>query len=203
MYQLYGDNRSGHCYKVQLVCSLLGIDYQWIEVDLLKQENLTADFLAISPQHKIPVLVVDDTKILLESNAIIHYLAKKHDKESRLIPTDDMIYAQMLQWQFYEQSQFQPPISLIRRVKLYQLPENYNGEYQQKLSLTQTNFQRLNNYLENKQFLVAERFSLADITLFAYAHIAHHGGINVNEYPNVQRWINTIKKQNKFIEMNI
>ncbi len=203
MYQLYGDNRSGHCYKVQLVCSLLDIDYQWIEIDLVKQEHLTADFLAISPQHKIPVLVTDDSEILLESNAIIHYLAKKHDKENRLIPTDDMAYAQMLQWQFYEQSQFQPPISLIRRVKLYQFPENHSEEYQQKLSLTQTNLQRLNSYLENKQFLIAESLSLADISLFAYAHIAHHGGIELHEYPNVQKWINTIKNQNKFIEMNI
>ncbi len=202
MYTLYADHRSGHCYKVRLVCALLDIEYQWVEIDLLQLQHLSDDYLAINPKHQVPTLVIDDKDhnpvIITESNAILNYLAAG----SCLIPTNNIAHAQMLQWQFYEQSTFQPPISTIRWIKHYQnMPSKRMDEYHQKLTLVKENFAYLNHYFADHHFLVNDNFSLADITLFAYAHIANMGGIDFNKYPHVVSWLQRIKSQPRFVSM--
>lgn len=203
MYTVYGDQRSGHCYKVQLVCALLVIDYQWVEVDLLQHQHLSDGYLAINPKHKVPTLIINEKHanqplILTESNAIINYLAQG----SHLIPTNKIAHAQMLQWQFYEQSTFQPPISAIRWIKHYQnMPAERMDEYHQKLTLAKEHFAYLNGYFAKHHFLVDDSFSLADITLFAYAHIADMGGIDFDKYPNIISWLQRIKSKPKFVTM--
>lgn len=209
MLTVYGDHRSGHCYKVKLVCALLDIDFQWVEVDLLKKEHLEEAFLSINPKHQVPTLVIKHEEasqadgqpqtILTESNAIINYLAHN----SFLIPNNRLSQSKILQWQFFEQSKFQPPISAIRWIKHFQnMPTERQDEYLEKLQQTKENFNYLNNYLATHKYLVDDNLSLADITLFAYTHIADMGGIDFTQYPNIVAWLNRIKKLPKFVTIN-
>ncbi len=104
MYKVYGDYRSGNCYKIKLAMSLLGIDYQWVPVDILKGETQTPEFLAKNPNGKIPVLELEDGSCLWESNAILNFLADG----SALLPSEPRLRTQVLQWQFFEQYSHEP-----------------------------------------------------------------------------------------------
>lgn len=199
MLKVYGDVRSGNCYKVQLICALLNLEYEWFDIDLVKKETKTFEFLAINPVGQVPVLQVDD-KILLESNAIMDYLATN----SKFIPTDKFAYAQMLQWQFYEQALFRGNVGVIRWIKQFESnPEPRQQEYQDKLLITIKQFEYLENYLTQHNFLVGESVTLADITLFAYAHVADQGGIDFDKYPHVVNWLNRIKSLPNFLPMQL
>lgn len=120
MYKVYGDYRSGNCYKIKLAMSLLGIDYQWVPVDILKGETQTPEFLAKNPNGKIPVLELEDGSCLWESNAILNFLADG----SALLPSEPRLRTQVLQWQFFEQYSHEPYVAVARFIKLYLgLPE--------------------------------------------------------------------------------
>ena len=115
MYKVYGDYRSGNCYKIKLAMSLLGIDYQWVPVDILKGETQTPEFLAKSPNGKIPVLELEDGSCLWESNAILNFLADG----SALLPSEPRLRTQVLQWQFFEQYSHEPYVAVARFIKLF------------------------------------------------------------------------------------
>ncbi|WP_134635593.1 glutathione S-transferase N-terminal domain-containing protein, partial [Pseudomonas aeruginosa] len=107
MYKVYGDYRSGNCYKIKLAMSLLGIDYQWVPVDILKGETQTPEFLAKNPNGKIPVLELEDGSCLWESNAILNFRADG----SALLPSEPRLRTQVLQWQFFEQYSHEPYVA--------------------------------------------------------------------------------------------
>lgn len=199
MLKVYGDVRSGNCYKVQLICALLNLEYEWVDIDLVKKETKTFEFLAINPVGQVPVLQVDD-KILLESNAIMDYLAMG----SKFIPNDKFDYAQMLQWQFYEQALLRPNAGGIRWIKQFEPnPEPRQQEYQDKLLLAIKQFEFLDSYFSQHDYLVGQSVTLADITLFAYAHVADEGGIDFDKYPHVVNWLNRIKSLPNFLPMQL
>ena len=108
MYKVYGDRLSGNCYKVKLMLELLGLAYEWVEVDILKGETQTEAFLAMNPNGKIPVLELDDGTMLAESDAILWYLGEGTD----FIPSDPVVRAQMLGWMFWEQYNHEPVIAV-------------------------------------------------------------------------------------------
>lgn len=198
MLKIYGDSRSGNCYKIQLVCALLGIKYEWIAVDLLKKQTRTPEFLTINPIGKVPVLQLATGQILTESNAIMHYLAS----DSVLIPTDKFLYTQMLQWEFYEQAMFRPNVSAIRWIKAFEPnPQPRMTEYQEKLILSQGQFSYLDNHLKNHQFLVGKNATLADIAIYAYAHVADEGGISFADDPNVKAWFTCIQALPNYVSL--
>ncbi len=198
MITVFGDEKSGNCYKIKLTLSLLNIDYQWKNVDLLKGETQTSEFLTKSPQGKVPIIELPDGKILAESNAIIGYLAEG----SQLIPQDTFDKALMYQWMFYEQYTHEPCIAVARFIQFYQnLPAERQSEYivlhekgEQILSL-------LDKELLAKPFMIGEQFTLADIALYAYTHVAHEGGFDLSVYPNIQNWLFRITEQIGYVAM--
>ena len=127
--RIYGDTRSGNCYKLQLLLSLLGKTCEWIDVDIMKGETRAPSFLEKTPNGKIPLLELDDGRVLSESNAIMHYLASN----TPLIPSSPYSFSQLLQWQFFEQYSHEPYIAVARYINVYLgLPEDRKAEYESK-----------------------------------------------------------------------
>ncbi|ALM92541.1 MULTISPECIES: glutathione S-transferase family protein [Alteromonas] len=196
---IYGDKRSGNCYKLQLLLALLGKACEWIDVDILKGECRTDAFLAKSPNGKIPILELDDGRVLSESNAIMHYLASG----STFIPTSPFTFATLLQWQFFEQYSHEPYIAVARYINLYLgLPEDKKAEYEAKQAGGYRALEVMDKQLSQTPFLLGNHVSLADISLFAYTHVAHEGGFDLAAYPAIRNWITLIKDQKGFIPMD-
>ncbi|MBQ4829342.1 glutathione S-transferase family protein [Alteromonas sp. CI.11.F.A3] len=196
---IYGDKRSGNCYKLQLLLALLGKACEWIDVDILKGECRTDAFLAKSPNGKIPILELDDGRVLSESNAIMHYLASG----STFIPTSPFTFATLLQWQFFEQYSHEPYIAVARYINLYLgLPDDRKAEYEAKQAGGYRALEVMDKQLSQTPFLLGNHVSLADISLFAYTHVAHEGGFDLAAYPAIRNWITLIKDQKGFIPMD-
>ncbi|MDO6566774.1 glutathione S-transferase family protein [Alteromonas sp. 1_MG-2023] len=197
---IYGDRRSGNCYKLQLLLALLGKACEWVDVDILKGECRTDAFLAKSPNGKIPILELEDGRVLSESNAIMHYLASG----STFIPSSPFTFASLLQWQFFEQYSHEPYIAVARYINLYLgLPEDRVAEYEAKQAGGYRALEVMDNQLSKTPFLLGNYVSLADISLFAYTHVAHEGGFDLAPYPAIRNWIALIREQKGFIPMDV
>lgn len=195
---VYGDSMSGNCYKVQLVLNLLGIEHVWQEMNIAKGETQTPEFLAKNPQGKIPLIELDDGSVLSESNAIMGYLAEG----SMLIPTDAYNKAKMYQWMFFEQYSHEPYIAVARFIQLYLgLPEDRLAEYHSLHAKGHKALAAMEAELAKQLFLCGSQFTLADIALFAYTHVAHQGGFDLTHYPQINKWLLCIKQQASFVPM--
>ena len=187
---IYGDGRSGNCYKLQLLCALLGLDYQWRAVDIMAGETRTEYFLKLNPNGKVPTLLLDDGRTLAESNAILLYLGEG----SALVPDDAYLRARMLQWLFFEQYSHEPYIAVARFIKLYQgMPEARKAEYETRLPGGYRALTVMEQQLAESDFLVSDQLTLADIALYAYTHVAHEGGFSQEAYPAIRRWLQRVE----------
>lgn len=196
--KIYGDKRSGNCYKLELLTSFLELQHEWIDVDILKGETRTAWFLEKSPNGKIPILELDDGRVLSESNAIMHYLAAN----SSLIPTSQFSFASLLQWQFFEQYSHEPYIAVARYINIYLgMPEERRAEFESKQAGGYRALAVMEAQLKNTPFLLGDTLSIADISLFAYTHVAHEGGFDLSAYPAIRNWIRLIQSQKGFVNM--
>lgn len=196
---IYGDTQSGNCYKVKLVLSLLDIAHEWRHVDILKGQTRTAEFLALNPNGKIPLLVLPDGRTLAESNAIIHYLAQG----SALIPGDAFTHAQMLAWQFFEQYSHEPYIAVARFIQHYLgLPENRRAEYDSLQPKGHKALAVMAQQLQRSPYLCGHAPTLADISLYAYTHVAHEGGFDLSVYPAIGDWLARIHQLPGYVGMN-
>lgn len=190
---------SGNGYKIRLLCACLGLNVTLKEYDITKGETRTEAFLALSPNGKIPVLELDNGDVLSESNAILLYLAEKH--QSSLLPTDLIQKAALNKWLFWEQYSHEPNIAAVR----FWLTHNAMNALKEQMlpdRIQQGNaaLKLMDDTLQNQTFLIGEAISLADICLFAYTHVAEEGGAyQLSDFPNVQRWIKTIESQDWFI----
>ncbi|WP_426142000.1 glutathione S-transferase family protein [Pseudomonas sp. DWP3-1-2] len=198
MYKVYGDYNSGNCYKIKLMLSLLGISYQWIAVDILNGETQTPAFLEKNPNGKIPVLELEDGTCLWESNAILNFLADG----SHFLPAEPRLRTQVLQWQFFEQYSHEPCIAVARFIQFYLgLPQERLAEYR---SLQKAGYRALavmEQQLKRTPYLVGDRFSIADIALYAYTHVAHQGGFDLSAYPGIVQWLARVKDQPGYVGM--
>ncbi|MHB0776146.1 glutathione S-transferase family protein [Halomonas sp. WWR20] len=192
MLTVYGDYRSGNCYKVQWLLHRLDMPHRWIEVDILAGDTRTETFQARNPNCKIPVIECHDGRMLAESNAILHYLAAG----SELIPSGNFPHARMLQWQFFEQYSHEPYIAVARFIARYLgLPPEREAEYRAKQEGGHRALAVMESTLREQPFLVGEDFTLADISLYAYTHIAPEGGFDLEAYPAIRTWLARVQAQ--------
>ncbi len=196
--KIYGDIYSGNCYKLKLMCALLALEHDWIPIDILRGETRSDSFLALNPNGQIPVCVTDDNEVLVESNAVLFYLARGSD----YWPHDRLLQTRVLEWQFFEQYSHEPAIAVARFIKVFQhMPDNRMDEYHSKLKAGYRAMDLMEKHLEKRDFLVGERCSIADISLFAYTHVAHEGGFDLTAYPSIRGWISTIEQLSGFVAM--
>ncbi|MFT5399509.1 MAG: glutathione S-transferase [Gammaproteobacteria bacterium] len=196
--KIYGDSYSGNCYKLKLLCSLLSLDYEWVDIDILKGECRTDAFLAINPAGQIPVCILDNGEVLTESNAILYYLAA----DSQFWPADKLAQARVLKWQFYEQYSHEPSIAVARFIMRYlKMPENRIEEYQSKLKDGYRALDLLERQLAQQLFITGSQFTIADISLYAYTHVAADGGFDLSRYPAIQAWLLRIAALPGYIPM--
>jgi glutathione S-transferase len=188
--KIYGDAKSGNCYKIKLLCALLSIEHEWIAVDILRGESRSAEFLAMNPNGQIPVCITDDDAILTQSNAILYYLGQGSD----YWPDDHLQQTRVLEWQFFEQYTHEPSIAVARFIKLYQgMPEEREDEYEAKLKSGYRALQVMEDRLRQQDYLATDNVSLADISLYAYTHVAHQGGFDLSSFSAITAWISRIQ----------
>ncbi|HEX8587187.1 glutathione S-transferase family protein [Pseudomonas sp.] len=198
MYKVYGDYNSGNCYKIKLMLNLLGAQYEWVAVDILKGETETEAFLAKNPNGKVPVLELEDGTCLWESNAILNFLAEG----TPYLLTEPRLRTQMLQWQFFEQYSHEPTLAVARFIQFYLgLPEERMEEYHSLHRRGNKALKVMEQQLQRTPFLVGESFSIADIALYAYTHVAHQGGFDLAPFPAIQTWLARVKQQPGYVGM--
>ena len=195
---IYGDSLSGNCYKIKLLCSLLNIEHQWIEVNIMAGETRTSEFLAINPNAKIPSLITEQKQPLAESNAILYYLAQ----DSHLFPQSVLQQSLCLQWMFFEQYSHEPYIAVARFINKYLgSPADRLQELESKKEGGNRALAVMEIQLQKTPYLLGDEMSIADISLFAYTHVAYEGGFDLNEFPAILAWISRIEHQKDFIHI--
>ena len=197
MIRLYDYLISGNGYKVRLLLTQLAIPFERIELDITKGETRTPEFLRKFPNGRIPAVELDDGKLLFESNAIIAYFAEG----TPFMPADRFQRAQVLQWLFFEQYSHEPYIASVRYLVMHpdvadprraivdtmMRPRGYDA-----LGV-------MEGQLKSREWFVGERYSIADIALYAYTHVAGEGGFDLAGYPAIRAWLERVKSQPRYI----
>lgn len=196
--KIYGDIQSGNCFKVKLLCSILDIAHDWVEIDILAGETTTEQFLRLNPNGKIPLLELVDGRTLSESNAILNYLADG----TELLPDDRFQRAKVQQWQFFEQYSHEPFIAVARFIAKYLgMPDDRKADYASKQEGGNAALAVMETQLAITPYLVGERMTTADIALYGYTHVAHEGGFDLSRYPAIQAWLLGIASHPKYTSM--
>ena len=199
MYRVYGDIQSGNCYKIKLLMNHLEIAHEWIEVDILQGETRTEEFLAKNLNGKIPVLELTSGKCLSESNAILNYLAHG----TSYLPDEPWERANVLKWQFFEQYSHEPYIAVARFIAKYLgLPEERKAEFEAKKEGGNKALAVMERQLSETEFLVNGALTIADISLYAYTHVAHEGGFDLSAYPAIGAWLSRVASHPRHITMS-
>ena len=194
--KLYNVAYSGNSYKVRLLLAQLGIPCEIVEVDILKGESRTPEFLKINPNGRTPVLD-DDGFILAESNAILAYLAQG----TKFLPEDRKKFGQVFQWLFFEQYSHEPFIATSR----FWLQHKPDSAEKTALLASKRDggwaaLKVMENHLAHNNFFAGD-YSIADIALFAYTHVAGEGGFPLDDFPKIRGWIERVLEQPKFLPM--
>ncbi len=187
---LYNAQVSGNCYKVRLMLAHLGIRYEKVELSVMDRSNRKQVLGDKNPDLRVPVLVLDDGRALAESDAILFYLAEG----TRYLPDDRYERAQVLQWCFYEQYSHEPHVAVARFWVSY-LKSSDPQKLEEKLKAGYKALDAMEAHLESRTFFVGERYTIADIALYAYTHVAHEGGFDLSGYPMVRAWLARVASQ--------
>jgi glutathione S-transferase len=199
MLTLYSMQRSGNSYKVRLALAHLGVPYRLVEVDILKGESRTPEFLAKNPNGQVPLLEVAPGRYLAESNAILWHLASG----TPLRPADRIDRARALQWMFFEQHSLEPNIGAAyfwltlvkggRELQQHAL-EDWMEEGYRTLGV-------MENHLKQNRYFAADRYTVADIALYAYTHLAHECDFDIASFPAVRAWLDRIASEPGYVPM--
>jgi glutathione S-transferase len=199
MVRLYDYLPSGNGYKVRLLLTQLGIPFERVELDIIKGETRTQEFLRKFPNGRIPAVELDDGKVLFESNAIISYFADR----TQFMPEDAFQRAQVLQWLFFEQYSHEPYIASVRYLMIHpdvQDPRRTILEMMRQRGCDALGV--MEGHLKSRVWFVGERYSIADIALYAYTHVAEEGGFELAGYPAVRKWLVRVKSQPRYIPIS-
>lgn len=193
MLRLYDYLSSGNGYKVRLLLTQLGVPFERIELDILKGETRTPEFLQKNPNGRIPVLEIEDGVFLAESNAILFYLADG----TPFLPSGRFERAQVLQWMFFEQYSHEPNIATVRFALMHhvEMTEERRALLAQKREQGYAALGVMERHLTGRTFFVGDRYSIADVALYAYTHVAHEGGVDLSSYPNIRSWLERVRTQ--------
>ncbi|WP_414585046.1 glutathione S-transferase family protein [Scytonema sp. PCC 10023] len=196
--RLYDFLPSGNGYKIRLLLTQMGMPFERVEVNITKNESRTPEFLSKNPNGKIPVLEVEPGKYLAESNAIMVYLSEG----TEFLPYDRFLRAQVLQWLFFEQYSHEPYIATSRFwISILGKAQEYHSAIEQKREPGYAALRTMEKHLSNHTFLVGERYTIADISLFAYTHVADEGGFDLTQFPAIQAWIERVKAEPRYISI--
>ena len=195
MYRLYDYLPSGNGYKVRLLLTQLGIPFEYIEKDILKQETRSPEFLAINPNGRIPVLEVESGVYLSESNAILIYLSEG----TPLLPSDKLDRARVMQWLFFEQYSYEPFIATSRFWRSHGMADQNQQALAEKQAPGYAALEVLEQQLKQHPFLASDRYTIADIALYAYTHVAPEGGFSLGDFPAICDWCDRVRTQPKHI----
>ncbi|MBK9654869.1 MAG: glutathione S-transferase family protein [Rhodanobacteraceae bacterium] len=198
MLTLHGDHRSGNCYKIELLLAQLGLDYRFVAVDVLRGQSRTPEFLAMNANGKIPLLQLDDGRCLAESNAILCYLADG----TPLWPAERFTRAQVLQWLFFEQYSHEPYIATARFIVQYLgRPPERAADLAAKMAPGHRALAVLEQQLAMQPFLCGADYTIADIALYAYTHVADEGDFDLTPYPQLRAWLQRVRAQPGHVSM--
>ncbi len=199
MYTLYSMQRSGNSYKVRLALAQLGVNYRLIEVDILKGESRTPEFLAKNPSGQVPLLEVAPRRFIAESNAILWYVAGG----TPLAPEDRIDRAETLQWMFFEQHSLEPNmgaayfwLALVkggRELQQHAL-EDWMEDGYRSLGV-------MENHLKHHDYFAAGHYTIADIALYAYTHLAHQCDFNLGPFPAIRAWLDRVEAEPGHVPM--
>ncbi len=197
-YRLWGMSGSGNCYKPVLLMTQLGLPHAWEEVDAVGGATRTPEFLALNPNGRVPLLQLPDGRLLAESNAMLCYLAEG----SALLPADRYARALVMQWLFFEQYSHEPYIATVR-FWIYCLGkrEEWAAKIAEARKQGYAALAVMERQLQQTAFLAGDSYSIADIALYAYTHVADQGDYSLESYPAVRRWLALVQAQPGFVVM--
>lgn len=192
MPTLYDYLDSGNGYKIRLAFAQLDKAYRWAELDIMTGATRQPGFLAKNANGRIPTLELDDGTCIAESNAILWYLAEG----TPLLPEDRLARAKVLQWMFFEQYSHEPYVATPRFI-LKHLPADSprRAELPKRLEQGRAALGVMEVHLKDHRYFVSERYTIADIALYAYTHVAHEGNLDLAPYPGIRAWLERVAKQ--------
>ncbi len=188
---LYDNPDSGNCYKVRLLFAHLGLPYERIAMSSQDRSNRAQVLGGKNPSLRVPTIVLDDGLPLGESNAILWYFGDG----TKYAPSDRYERAQVLQWQFFEQYDHEPNVAVARNWLRYRGTPVDPVALAEKQKLGYKAFDAMEQHLSERQFFVGDTYTLADISLYAYTHVAHEGGFDLGRYPRMQAWLGRVAAQ--------
>ena len=191
---LYDSAVSGNCYKVRLLFALLGVEYERRELSVVDKSNREEELGDLNPGLRVPTVVLDDGRPLGESGAILWYFAD----ETQFVPTDPFERAKVLQWMFFEQYSHEPFIAVARHWVLHDMAPS-DEALEEKRRGGYVALDALERGLSNGRGFLAGEFSIGDIALYAYTHVAHEGGFDLSGYPRIQAWIERVAAQPGYV----
>jgi len=198
MITVYGNSVSGNCHKLRLLCEQLGREYRWVETDNTRGQTHTPEFLARNPNGKVPVIELEDGRILTESNAILCWLAEG----TEYFGGDAWQRAQTLSWMFFEQYSHEPYIAVARFIRGWTEADSpRRAELPKCLERGDAALAVMEKHLSAHEWFSGTHYGVADIALFAYTHCAADGGFDLSRYPQVSRWLDRVRATPRFVPM--
>ena len=198
MITVYGMSMSGNCYKLRLLLEQLGRDYRWIEVDSARGETRTPAFLARNPNGRVPLIELEDGRVLVESNAILCWLAEG----TGFVPADAWQRAQALSWMFFEQYSHEPYIAVARFIRGWTPADSpRRAELPRLRERGHQALAVMERHLRSADWFGGAAYGIADIALFAYTHCAGDGGFDLSAYPRIGGWLERVRATPGFVPM--
>jgi glutathione S-transferase len=193
--RLYDYPASANCYKARLLLAQLGREYERVPIDIFAGDTLTDEYAAKNPARSTPVLETDDGRYLQESNAILWYLADG----TELLPGDPFDRGHVVRWLIIEQTDVMPGIGGLRFRLLTKRWAAEDPEALRRHELGLAALDMLEEHLAERSFLVGDRYSIADITVYAYTHVAPDAGFELDAFPAVSRWLRRVERTPRFM----
>jgi len=188
---LFDSAVSGNCYKVRLLLAHLGIPFERHELSVVDRSNRPEVLGALNPALRVPTLILDDGRALAESHAIIWYLAEG----TPYLPEDRFERAKVLQWLCFEQYDLEPTVAVVRFWVAFSAAPPPDAEIEAKRAAGHRALGALDRSLREAQYLVGGRYTLADLALYGYTHVAPEGGFDLSRYPGIAGWLERVAGQ--------